>query len=92
MCQASRGESDYLVASSNYDRARELEQLGREDFNNGVGSNGWDKLVYKVDREAPDGEFNTPAYWLRHEFDGPLIRAWIRGWEQEHTLAMIRES
>lgn len=57
-------------------------RLARQD---GTPREAWERLAYRVDRDAPDdpASMHTPAWWLAHWFDGPLIRAWLDGWDDE---------
>lgn len=85
MCQAFEGEQRALLSSEAFDRARRHEMMGRLARQDGSPREAWEGFAYHVDHASPDdpGTMCTPAWWMAHWFDGPLIRAWLEGWDDE---------
>lgn len=83
MCQAYEGEAAAMRRADDIDRQRRYEMNGCMARQAGEPRSDWEKLAYTVRHDVPDGEMHTPSWWMAHWFDGPLIKAWLSGWDRE---------
>ena len=85
MCQAYEAEASAIRSSEAFARARKMEMDGRMARQAGEPRSRWEGLVYGVDHARPDdaGTMHTPSWWMAHWFDGPLIKAWLSGYDDE---------
>jgi hypothetical protein len=83
MCQAYEGERNSIIRGEFLERCERYTMDGRIARQEGRPRDDWEKLVVQVRHDIPDGEFYTPSYWMAHWFDGPNVKGWLEGWDDE---------